>query len=181
MHQRKGTRDAFINLMERFPGMAEMIGQLALNNCKCPITHIHEELLWELRRKGLTSDDYPFCCNNKGYHGLTNFIKKLRSMEKQAIQCRGPARPTFPPHSPGMIVMDRGELISHNPELKINEIIEDISKEDHIPKPKKLKRLGRNQKLPLAIAIRDSALTKLCREGNLRQQMSFGHKYLLVL
>ena len=139
MDRQKGTRDAFKNLMERFPGMAEIIGQLALNKYKCPITHIHQELLCELRQKGLTNDDYPFCCKNKGYHGLTNFIKKLRSMEKHAIQRRVPAQPTFSPPSPGMIGIDRGELISHNPELTINEIIEYVSKEGHAQKPKKLK------------------------------------------
>ena len=83
MRRKLGTRGSFNDLMGRYPDVANEIVERALGPKKLPVTIIHQIMLIELRRRGVGNDEYPFCFKSKGYRGLSGYIKRLRTQDKE--------------------------------------------------------------------------------------------------
>lgn len=86
--RQRGSRDAFKNLLERYPDLELYINKLVA--LRCPIQEIRDLILLELKQKGVHEWEYPFCTSRQGYYGLRNHVRRYQRGERvNALKKRG--------------------------------------------------------------------------------------------
>jgi hypothetical protein len=84
-----GCSGALQQLLDRFPGIADLIDERLFKRASRDIIHearisfrnLHRELKKQLRKLGLTDHDWPFNTSNFGYNALINYCKIRRDQD----------------------------------------------------------------------------------------------------